>query len=53
MRFKARTLEGFYALLLIFPFVFTLTVFFLYAFLRTLFLASPTTTYSTHPSGWA
>ncbi|QWK21539.1 sugar ABC transporter permease [Thermus scotoductus] len=39
MRFKARTLEGFYALLLLFPFVFTLAVFFLYAFLRTLFFS--------------
>jgi len=32
MRLKARTLEALYALLLLFPFLFTLAVFFLYAF---------------------
>ncbi len=34
MRLNTRTLEGLYALLLLLPFLFTLGVFFLYAFLR-------------------
>ncbi len=34
MRLKARTLEGLYALFLLLPFLFTLGVFFLYAFVR-------------------
>ncbi|GAB5602271.1 sugar ABC transporter permease [Thermus sp. FJN-A] len=39
MRFKARTLEGLYALFLLLPFLFTLGVFFLYAFLRAVYFS--------------
>ncbi|WP_018111854.1 carbohydrate ABC transporter permease [Thermus igniterrae] len=39
MRLKARTLEGLYALLLLLPFLFTLLVFFLYAFLRAVYFS--------------
>ncbi|AEV16183.1 MAG: sugar ABC transporter permease [Thermus sp.] len=39
MRLKARTLEGLYAFLLLFPFLFSLGVFFLYAFLRAVFFS--------------
>ncbi|WP_117238613.1 carbohydrate ABC transporter permease [Thermus sediminis] len=39
MRLNARTLEGLYALLLLLPFLFTLGVFFLYAFLRAVYFS--------------
>jgi len=39
MRLKARTLEALYALLLLVPFLFTLAVFFLYAFVRALYFS--------------
>lgn len=39
MRLRTRTLEGLYALLLLFPFLFTLGVFFLYAFLRAFYFS--------------
>ncbi len=39
MRFKVRTLEALYALALLFPFLFTLGVFFLYAFLRAVYFS--------------
>lgn len=39
MRFKVKTLEALYALLLLLPFLFTLGVFFLYAFLRAVYFS--------------
>ncbi|KGQ21347.1 carbohydrate ABC transporter permease [Thermus filiformis] len=39
MRLKMRTMEGLYALLLLLPFLFTLGVFFLYAFLRAFYFS--------------
>ncbi|MGC8905640.1 carbohydrate ABC transporter permease, partial [Thermus sp.] len=39
MRLKARTLEALYALFLLLPFLFTLLVFFLYAFLRAVYFS--------------
>lgn len=39
MRFKVRTLEALYALALLLPFLFTLGVFFLYAFLRAVYFS--------------
>lgn len=39
MRLRAKTLEGFYALFLLLPFLFTLGVFFLYAFLRAFYFS--------------
>lgn len=39
MRIKARTLEALYALLLLLPFLFSLGIFFLYAFLRAVYFS--------------